>query len=452
MGFSKDFLWGTATSSYQIEGAANDGKRGLTIWDDYCQIEGKIFGGHTGETACDHYHRYKEDVDLMASMGIRSYRFSIAWSRILPRGTGMVNEEGIEFYSSLVDELLQKNITPVATLYHWDMPYELYKRGGWLNTDSPKWFADYARIVAERLGDRVRHIITFNEPQCFIGLGYALGSGHAPGHKESKRSSFQMVHNVLLAHGKAVQQIRDCGKGILVGYAPTSTVPCPVTESSEDVEAARKAYFDYQDKDDYLWTTAVWSDPVLLGRYPEEGKDKYRMYLPKITDEDMKIISAPIDFYGQNIYHGYPVKSDGRGGYICLERKTGYPRTSVGWPIEPESLYWGPKFLYERYKKPIYITENGMAAHDAVSLDGKVHDPNRIDYMHRYLRELKRAAEEGIGIGGYFAWSLMDNFEWSKGYFERFGMVYVDYETQERIKKDSAIWYQRMIETNGENL
>lgn len=449
MAFQKDFLWGSATSSYQIEGAAYEDGRGMTVWEDFCSRPGKIMEGHDGDVACDHYHRYREDIALMAEMGIKAYRFSIAWSRILPQGTGKINEKGMAFYSNLVDELLSYDIVPLVTLFHWDLPYTLYQKGGWQNPESVGWFAEYASAVAKGLGERVKHFITFNEPQCFIGLGHVTCE-HAPGNKMSKRAVLEMAHNVLLAHGTAVQAIRSIVPDAKIGYAPTSTVPVPVSESKEDIEAARNAYFGFgADADNYVWSTSWWSDPVILGHYPEEGLRLFEESLPHIGQDDMKTICQPLDFYGQNIYHGYPVGSDGKGGCIREKRKAGYPRTAIGWAVVPESLYWGPKFLYERYHLPIIITENGLSCHDWVSADQKVHDPTRIDFMYRYLWELNRASREGVEVAGYCAWSFMDNFEWAKGYTERFGMVYVDYQTQKRIPKDSAYWYRDLIRSGG---
>lgn len=449
MAFQKNFLWGSATSSYQIEGAAYEDGRGMTVWDDFCRRPGVIQEDHNGDVACDHYHHYSEDIALMEKLGIRAYRFSIAWARVLPEGTGMVNEKGIDFYNRLVDELISHHIIPVVTLFHWDLPYALYQKGGWHNPDCVSWFAEYASLMAQRLGDRVKHFITFNEPQCFIGLGHVTCE-HAPGSSMSRRSVLEMAHHVLLAHGTAVQVIRSIVPQAQIGYAPTSTVPVPVTEKSQDVDAARKAYFGFgADADNYVWSTSWWSDPAILGQYPEEGLRLFEKDLPHIQTNDMKTICQPLDFYGQNIYHGYPVQSDGRGGCLKMKRKPGYPRTAIGWAVVPQSLYWGPKFLYERYKLPIVITENGMSSHDWISADGKVHDPARIDFMYRYLCELNRASNEGVDVAGYFAWSFMDNFEWAKGYTERFGMVYVDYETQVRLPKDSAYWYRDLITSGG---
>ena len=451
MGFSKGFLWGTATASYQIEGGAFEDGRGYTVWDDFCRTPGKVFSMHNGDVACDHYHRYKEDVKMMADMGIKAYRFSIAWSRILPEGKGEINQKGIDFYNSLIDELIKYNIKPCLTLFHWDLPFGLYRLGGWQNPQIVDWFAEYAKIVAENFGDRVKFFMTFNEPQCFIGLGHVTGE-HAPGNLMSRRSVLEMAHHVMMAHGKAVQAIRSIVPDAQIGYAPTSTPVIPLTDSKEDIEAARKAYFAVEDKTEYMWSTSWWSDPVMLGAYPEDGLKLFEKDLPDFKPEDLKLMNQPIDFYGQNIYNGYVVKSDGNGGYTFVERPVGYPRTGNGWPVVPKSLYWGPRFLYERYKKPIVITENGCCCADVVSLDGQVHDPGRIDLYHRYLRELKKAVEDGVDVAGYFAWSVMDNFEWAKGYSDRFGLVYVDYTTQERILKDSAHWYSEVIRKNGENL
>lgn len=452
MGFREDFVWGAATSSYQIEGATKADGKGDHIWDVYTRESGKIPDNHSGEIACEHYYRYKEDVQLMKNMGLKAYRFSIDWSRVLPEGTGKVNEKGMAFYSNLVDELLKNGIEPYVTLYHWELPYELHKRGGWMNSQIVEWFGEYAKLIAERLSDRVKYFFTLNEPQCFVGLGYLSGL-HAPGVKSLMSDTFQMAHNVMKAHGRAVQMLRQYQKQPLtIGYAPTCSMCYPETETPEDIEAARQHLFSMQQDDgNWTWNVAWWSDPVLLGRYPEEGLKKYEKYLPKITDEDMKLISEPIDIYGQNIYNARCVRMGQDGKPQEVDRYVGAPKTACYWPITPESLYWGPKFLYERYNKPIYITENGISCRDVVSLDGKVHDPGRIDFLARYLKELKRAAAE-IDVRGYFQWSLMDNFEWEKGYNERFGLVYVDYRTQERIMKDSAYWYKDIIETNGAQL
>ena len=452
MGFSENFVWGAATSAYQIEGAVKEDGKGEHIWDVYVKEPGHIYGGHNGDRACDHYHRFREDVSIMKEIGIMAYRFSIDWSRVLPEGFGSVNERGIAFYDSLIDELLKNGIEPYITLHHWELPYEIYKRGGWMNPQIVEWFGEYARLIAGRFSDRVTHFFTQNEPQCFVGLGYLTGD-HAPGIKAPLRDTFEMAHNALKAHGRAVQMLRQYGKQRLtVGYAPTCGMCYPETEKAKDIEAARQALFAMnQDDRNWTWNVSWWSDPVLLGNYPEEGLKRYEPYLPRITDEDMKLIAEPIDVYGQNIYNGRCIRMGRDGMPEEVKRCEGFPKTAVLWPVTPEALYWGPRFLYERYRKPIYITENGMSCHDVVSIDGKVHDPNRTDFLARYLKELKRAAGE-IDLRGYFHWSLMDNFEWEKGYSERFGMVYVDYQTQKRMKKDSAYWYQDVIRSNGAKL
>ena len=448
MAFKKDFAWGVATAAYQIEGGWNEGGRGESIWDVFCHERGRIKEGATGDVACDHYHRFREDVRLMKELGIKAYRFSLSWSRIFPKGEGEVSADGVRFYNELIDALLENGIEPYITLYHWDLPHALYQKGGWLSEESIGWFANYAAKVAELFSDRVQYFITFNEPQCFIGSAHLVGK-QAPGLKVGLRDVFQMAHNVLKAHGAAVKAMRAAAvRPIKLGIAPTCSAHYPVTETAENIEAARQKFFACPGFEvvNLLWSVSWWSDPVFFGRYPEDGLRLYKDYLPEITDEDMALISQPIDFYGQNIYNGKPVRAGEDGKPEFVPRKQGYGLTSLGWPVTPEALRWGPRFLYERYKLPVFITENGMSAHDTVSLDGKVHDHNRIDFLHRYLLELEKATEDGADIGGYFQWSFMDNFEWAEGYGPRFGLVYVDYETQQRIPKDSAYWYKNWIE------
>lgn len=453
MGFRDDFVWGAATASYQIEGAAYKEGKGLNIWDVFCRDPGKVYGDHNGDVACNHYELYKEDVQQMKAMGLKAYRFSISWPRIMPEGKGKINPKGIEFYSNLIDELLAAGIEPYVTLFHWDYPYELYIRGGWMNPDSVDWFAEYARVVVDAFSDRVTHFMTFNEPQCFIGLGHVTAE-HAPALKNPLTDTFLMAHHVLMAHGKAVQAMRAAAKQpIQIGYAPTGTMCYPKTNSPEDIEAARRTLFACpEDAYRWSWNVSWWSDPVILGHYPEDGLKLYERWLPDMKPEDFKLMQQPLDFYGQNIYNGTCMQAgpDGKPEYV--DRYAGFPKTGIQWPITPECLYWGPKFLYERYGLPIYITENGMSCHDVISVDGKVHDPNRIDFLGRYLYELRKSAEDGTDVRGYFQWSLMDNFEWAKGYSERFGLIFVDYRTQERIWKDSAYWYKHLIETNGGEL
>ena len=448
--FPKNFLWGTAASAYQIEGRDPHDGKGDHIWNIYEREPGHIYENQTGDIACDHIHRFKEDVAIMKKMGLKAYRFSMDWSRLLPEGTGRVNEAGVKFYSDLIDELLANGVEPFITMYHWELPYELYKKGGWLNRDIAEWFGEYAKLIAERFSDRVKYFFTLNEPQCFVGLGYLRGE-HAPGVKAPLRDTFEMAHNALRAHGRAVQMLRAYAKQpIEVGFAPTCGMCYPESEKPEDIEAARQMMFSMslQPADNWTWNVAWWSDPVLLGHYPEEGLRLYEQYLPKITDEDMKLIHEPLDIYGQNIYNGrcFRMGPDGRPQEVA--RPLGAPKTAVDWPVTPECIYWGLKYLDERYHMPMYLTENGMACHDCISLDGKVHDPNRIDFLARYLHQVKRAASE-MDLRGYFEWTLLDNFEWNKGYAERFGLVYVDFATQKRIWKDSAYWYAQVVKYNG---
>ena len=423
MSFPKDFIWGAATASYQVEGAYNEDGKGLNVWDVTTSVNGRVKHNENGNIACDHYHRYKDDIKLFKEMGIKYYRFSISWSRVIPDGIGEVNEKGIQFYSDLVDELLAAGITPLITLFHWDLPYELYLRGAYGNPDFPQWFENYTRVVIDALSDRVKYWITFNEPQCFIGNGYWLG-GHAPFHKCDNRTVLRMIHNYLLAHGRAVKCIRENAKTEpKIGIAPIAPVRIPKSDSAEDIEAARKESFSLNDM---FFSLALYSDPIVLGKYPEDAYEMFGEEMPVVKPGDMEIISQPLDFYGMNIY--YSAANDVDEGYRA------------------------PKFVYERYGLPILMTENGMAVNDTVSLDGKVHDPQRIDFMNRYLREYKRAGEDGVPLMGYLYWSAMDNFEWSYGYDMRFGLIHVDYRDQTRIIKDSGYWFKSVIESNGDNI
>ncbi len=447
--FQKDFVWGVASSAYQIEGTDKEDGRGNCVWDAFAR-EGRVYGNQNADVACDHIHHYKEDFALMRLLGVKAYRFSLSWARILPEGTGRVNEKAIALYRDMLLEMKKNGITPYVTLFHWEYPQALQERGGWLNSDSVEWFAEYARVVAENFSDLAEYFFTLNEPQCFVGLGHLSGV-HAPGLKLEPEKVFRIAHNALKAHGRAVQELRKHAKQpIKIGYAPTCGVAYPYTESPEDIEAARKVYFGFdQPIENWTWNVAWFNDPVFLGKYPEEGIKKYAEYLPEITQEDMELIHQPLDFMGQNIYNGYWIRAGKDGNPEYVDRPAGFPKTATNWPVTPECLYWGVRFLYERYHLPIYITENGMACHDQISADGRVHDSNRIDFLDKYLSALQRASEEGIGIQGYFLWTFLDNFEWDKGYNERFGLVYVDYATQKRIVKDSAYWYQKVMETNG---
>lgn len=447
MSFPSEFIWGAAAASYQVEGAAASDGRGPCVWDMFCRQPGRVWRDQNGAVACDHYHRFREDVTLMADLGLKAYRLSLSWPRVLPEGTGTVNAAGMEFYDQLVDALLEKGIEPWVTLFHWDYPYALYQRGGWLSPDSPAWFADYTQLVVERLSDRVTHWITQNEPQCFLGLGHLQGQ-HAPGDKLGLTEVLLATHYSLLAHGLAVQVIRaSARRQPVVGIAPVGRVCMPATDSSRDVAAARRAMFEMNAAT--LWSNTWFADPMILGRYPEDGIAAMGSAMPAVTDQDMKTICQPLDFYGVNIYSGQTVRANDTGGWENVSSVSGPPLTAMEWEVTPASLYWGPRLLHERYQLPVVITENGMAGLDWVHLDGKVHDPQRIDYLHRHLRELGRAIDDGVPCLGYMQWSIMDNFEWALGYKRRFGLIYVDYETGRRIPKDSYDWYRNVIQTNG---
>ena len=436
MGFQKDFLWGAASAAHQIEGAYLDDGKGLSIWD--ALIDGKVAYGENARIACDHYHRYLEDVSIMKSLGLKSYRFSVSWARIFPDNSGVINEKGLEFYRNLVDELTRAGIEPMCTLYHWDLPMWLHDAGGWANEEIIFHFARYAEIVVNALSDKVRYWFTFNEPQCFVYNGYVCG-GHAPFLTESRQTVEAVTRNVMLAHGRAVQKIKEISKlPPLVGFAPTADVYIPASNSPEAIEIAKEATYGIADPRFTRW----WSDPIVLGQRPD-GMDF-------LSDEDLAIIHQPLDFYAYNVYTAADCNPD----HTVSEGRIyeGMPRTTMDWAIEPECLYWSARFLHERYKLPILVAENGMANVDFVMRDGKVHDPQRTEFLIRYLRALKKAAGEGIPVIGYQYWSLMDNFEWTCGFCKRFGLIYVDYRTGERIVKDSAYDYAEIIRTNGDSL
>jgi beta-glucosidase len=436
MAFSKDFLWGAASASHQIEGAWDEDGKTPNIWD--ALTKGHVEYGDDGKVACDHYHRYKEDIALMKKIGLKSYRFSISWARIFPDDSGKINEKGMQFYKNLVDELLKAGITPMCTLYHWDLPMWIYEKGGWEKEENVKYFEQYAGACVEALSDKIEYWLTFNEVECFVPAGYGSGA-HAPFLTNGPEKIKQIVRNVMLAHGKAVMKMREVAKRpIKISVAQALYVTSPVHETPEEIEEARVVSFE----SDMQGIASWWGDPVYLGKR-QPGTNF-------LSDEDLAIIHQPLDFFAFNMYTA--------GGYSSPKYEPnpraypGYPLTAMNWPITPECLYWAAKFCYERYGLPIMITENGMANIDFVMLDGKVHDPQRIDYVQRHLRYLKRATEEGIPVIGYQYWSIMDNFEWAYGYSRRFGLIYIDYVTQERTLKDSAYFYSEVIKTNGENL
>lgn len=453
MTFPQGFSWGCATASYQIEGAAFEDGKGRSIWDVFSHEPGRILGGDTGDVACDHCHRWQEDVALMAEIGLNAYRFSVDWPRILPDGTGTVEPRGLGFYDRLVDGLLAAGIEPWVTLYHWDLPHALHLRGGWLNPAISDWFAEYTAVVVDALSDRVSHWMTLNEPNVYVAAGYLDGE-HAPGLKLDVDGGLQVGHNSLLAHGKAVQTIRArANSAPTIGVARAGVVRMPASESVEDIASAREAMFSVSSSSHY--SHAWFGDPMILGRYPEGLFRRFGKGWPSIGARDMETICQPLDFYGLNVY--FPDQVVAAGGLAepgvgdkVSGELPGF--TMMGWPVWPESIYWGLRFLAERYRLPLVVTENGMANTDWLSLDGRVHDPQRIDYLARYLRQVKRAVDEGVDVRGYFVWTLRDNFEWARGMRPRFGLIYVDYPTQRRVLKDSARWYRTVIETNGRAL
>lgn len=433
MAFPKDFLWGAASAACQVEGAWNVDGKSPSIWD-------ALYPGHTKRNenpsvAVDHYHHFREDVALMKRIGLKSYRFSISWPRVIPE-EGMINPKGLAFYSELVDELIANGIEPLVTLFHWDLPMWVYEKGGWLSEEIADLFADYTAVVVDALSDRVRYWMTVNEPQCFIALGYLIGM-HAPFRKEPENMP-ALMRNYMLAHGKSLSVIRRRAKKTpIVGMAPVGSGYVPLDDSPGEIERARRLTYEGP------MGLSVWLDPILLGTVPQSLEGV-------LSREDLAIIHQPLDFFGFNIYNAQNYEDrNADKGYPFYP---GMPRTSMGWAVTPECLYWMPKFHYERYGLPLLVTENGAANQDWVSLDGKVHDPQRIDYIRRYLRKLKRAIDEGIPVLGYQYWSIMDNFEWSEGYDKRFGLIYVDYRTQERTLKDSALDYAAIIADNGASL
>ncbi|MFZ3386665.1 MAG: GH1 family beta-glucosidase [Candidatus Hydromicrobium sp.] len=438
--FKENFVFGTATSSYQIEGAAAEDGRSPSIWDVFCKTPGKVYGGHNGDIACDHYHRYKEDVELMAGIGINAYRFSVSWPRIFPE-KGKYNKKGMEFYKRLVNELCDKDIMPTVTLYHWDLPIWVYEMGGWLKRDSVKWFEEYAVKVFEELNDSVKLWITHNEPYCSSIYSYYEGV-HAPGHKNS-REALIVAHHILLSHGTAVEAFRKFNfKNSKIGITLNLTPSYPATGSKEDIEAASRS-----DGHSIRW----FLDPIFKSCYPEDMKKAYKEFIGDfdfIRDGDLQKISIINDFLGVNYYTRDLIEFSKDSELNIRKTHGNFERTEMDWEIVPESLYDLIIRLRKEYTRiPIYITENGAAFNDRITKDGKVHDNRRIDYLRKHFKKVVELNQKGADIRGYFIWSLMDNFEWQHGYSKRFGIVFIDYQTQKRILKDSAIWYRDLIQS-----
>lgn len=446
--FPDGFLWGAACAAYQCEGAWNEDGKGPNIWDDFCHDERAkhIKNGDTGDVACDSYHRWKDDVALMKAHGIRAYRFSISWARILPDGSGDVNEKGFTFYDNLVNELIANGIEPLITLYHWDLPSTLQMRGGWLNPEIEQWFGRYARIIAEHFKGRVSKYMTINEPQCMTGLGYGAGV-HAPGLRLSEAYLAKIYHNICLCHSEAQRQIKAAaGQETQVGIVPCGRLCFPDQDTPENREAAYQATFDLN-HEGWSFNMNIVLDSLIHKRYDDSAPAAVRRFAETIPADEWARMETP-DFIGINVYRGTRV--DGEGKPMKLYR--GHPVTACKWEITPEVMHYGPLNLYRRYQVPLYISENGLSCNDVIFLDGQVHDPERIDFLHRYLLELSKAVEEGVDLRGYLQWSFLDNFEWSQGYDERFGLIYVDYPTLRRIPKDSARWFAQVSASNGADL
>ncbi|MDK2973201.1 MAG: beta-glucosidase [Candidatus Sumerlaeota bacterium] len=437
--FPPDFIFGCAAASYQIEGAHDADGKGPSIWDAFCRRPGAILNGDSGDTACDHYHRWEQDLDMIAALGLDAYRFSVAWPRILPEGTGRVNEAGLDFYERLVDGMLARGIKPVLTLYHWDLPLALEeKHGGWRSRVTAEAFAEYARLVAERLGDRVPYWTTFNEMPVFAELGYRAGI-HAPGLKLDEKGVRTVIHNILLAHGLGVQALRaalPAQSKIGVVHNPWACVP--FVENDACIKAARQRW-EYRNS----W----YLDPMFKGSYPGGQIEELGAAMPEIRDGDMRAIHQPLDFLGLNIYSSQAVVEED-GTERAYEKD--FPSTDMGWHITPDVLYWALRFAHDLYAPPeLLITENGCAFDGQVNAEGRVEDYARLEYMRGYLRGVQRAVSEGLPAKGYFAWSILDNFEWSFGYARRFGIVHVNFETQQRTLKESAKWYSHVAKNRG---
>ena len=451
MRFSENFLWGTATASYQIEGAVNEGGRGASIWDTFSHTPGKIVHGDTGDIACDQYHRLEEDLDLMSELGLQAYRFSVAWPRIQPDGSGPANQTGLDFYRRLVDGLRQRSIEPMLTLYHWDLPQALEDLGGWTNRDTSERFAEYAGIVYEALSDSVGFWITLNEPWVAAWMGYGLGV-HAPGISDAAKA-LAATHHLLLGHGLAMERMRSAGDENQLGVTLNLHPARPSRDREPDREAARRV--DGQANRLYL-------DPLFRSAYPEDVFSHYKERgadLSFVQDGDLSKISVPIDFLGVNYYFRNTVRDapgeDASGMLFAdLDARPVVPhvaeKTAMGWPVEPEGLTEILVRIKEDYANlPIYVTESGRAVNDYIDPEGEVDDEERVSYLDAHFRAAYEAMEQGVDLRGYMVWSFLDNFEWAEGYSKRFGIVFVEYGTQRRVPKSSARWYSDVIRRNG---
>jgi beta-glucosidase len=431
--FPSDFVWGAATASYQIEGAAQEDGRGESVWDRFCATPGKVRGGDNGDIACDFFHRYRDDVKLMKQLGLDAFRFSIAWPRVVPTGRGAVNQAGLDFYDRLVDELLANEIEPFATLFHWDSPQALEEEGGWRARGTAEAFVEYTEAVVDRLGDRVRHWITHNEPWVYAWIGHAWGL-HAPGHT-SEAEAVAVAHHLLLSHGWAVEAIRRAAPEARVGITLNLAHMYPATDTPEDEAAAYR-----RDGEDNRW----FLDPLFRGSYPADLLERNELVAPLVRDGDLEAASAPLDFLGINNYSRFIVAAGADG-----PRTVGNPdaqHTDMGWEVYPDGLHDVLVRVARDYEPAaIFITENGAAFPDVRVHDGQVHDVERTAFLEGYIGAVARALAEGAPVKGYFVWSLLDNFEWAFGYSKRFGIVYIDFPTLERVPKDSFYWYRDLL-------
>ena len=441
--FPDNFIWGAATASYQIEGAWNEDEKGMSIWDSFSHTPGNVKNGDTGDVACDHYHRIEEDIEIMKNMGLDSYRFSVSWPRIMPRGKGKINQKGLDFYKRLVEGLLKAGISPALTLYHWDLPFELQKMGGWTNRDVAEYFAEYAEVMFEELGDKVDRWITHNEPWVVSFLGHQKGE-HAPGLTDLKLT-LNTAHNLLVSHGKSVEAFRSKNVDGELGITLNLHQTYPATDSKKDRVAAQLAKENINN-----W----FLDPIFKGKYPEKLSEIYNKAVGgfEIRDSDMELISRDIDFLGINYYTRAVTKYDSGNELFPVGKvkPEGSKYTEMGWEVYPEGLYDLLVELKEEYGDiPLYITENGAAFKDELT-EGKVRDDDRIEYLKQHFKAAHKAIKDGVNLEGYYVWSLMDNFEWAFGYDKRFGLVYIDYENEQtRYIKDSARWYKKVINNNG---
>ncbi len=445
MSFPENFVWGAAAASYQIEGNTGEGTGVTSIWDEFCRQPDIIFDKSSGAVACDHFHRYADDVQLMVALGLKAYRLSFSWARIMPDGEN-VSEPGMAFYDKLIDELLAGHITPYVTLYHWDMPHALQLKGGYLNREIVRYFEKYVEAVAKRFSQRVKHWVTVNEPINYICCGYWTGS-HAPGWKLPIRDVLHGWHHALLCHGAAVKILRRYGDaGTQIGAAITGWGYIPADENnSADIEAARRKNFECEK----FRSIAGWADPMIFGAYPDSWYKFWGKDTPKVDPADMKMIAQKLDYFGTNIYFAHTCRATGDGRMELVNPPINTPRSAANWPITPAAMRWLPTFYFERYKLPVIILENGICDAEFPDREGRVHDACRVNHMHLYLGELRKAIESGVDIRGYFHWSLLDNFEWIEGYTRRFGLIHVDHKTQKRTPKDSAQVYREIIRSNG---